>query len=113
MVSRSHQAFYFSQMNMSVKFFGSMGVPGGGTIPRYLHQKDQLFFPKFQMGGLWVVVCLGVRVPKTSLIHDEKFAFFGLRVRGSPKIFTIIQGFGLIIEVLASAKRRPPAHKRR
>ena len=29
---------------------------------------------------------LGVRVPASSLFHDEKFAFFDFGVRGTPKI---------------------------
>ena len=38
MVSRSHQAFYFSQ-NMSGKIFDTMGVPGGGYISQTFSSK--------------------------------------------------------------------------
>ena len=35
---------------------------------------------------------LGVRVPASSLFHDEKFAFFDFGVRGTPKIWKICLG---------------------
>ena len=35
---------------------------------------------------------LGVRVPASSLFHDEKFAFFDFGVRGTPKISKICLG---------------------
>ena len=41
---------------------------------------------------MWVCVVLGVRVPATSLFHDEKFAFFDFEVRGTPKILKIFLG---------------------
>ena len=37
-------------------------------------------------------VVLGVRVPATSLFHDEKFAFFDFEVRGTPKDLEIFLG---------------------
>ena len=74
--------------------------------------------PNFLAGmGVWVCVVLGVRVPATSLFHDEKFAFFDLGVRGTPKILKIFLGVSPKIlkkvgVLPAAAKVLPAAAKR-
>ena len=48
MVSRSHQTF-FSQtcsLNISGKIFDTMGVTGGGTFPRHVHQNLRKIIPR-------------------------------------------------------------------
>ena len=41
---------------------------------------------------MWVCVVLGVRVPATSLFHEEKFLFFDFGVRGISKIKNFPRG---------------------
>ena len=76
------------------KFLIPWRSPEGRTFPRQVHQKYRCFLHPFlfQMGGVRVVVCLGVRGLKISLFHDEKLAFFGLGVRVSNPIFTFLLG---------------------
>ena len=48
MVSRSHQAFYFSQtcsLNMSGKIFDTMGVPRGGYISQTCSSNFEIIYP--------------------------------------------------------------------
>ena len=118
MVSRAHQAFYFSHtcsLNVSGKFFDTMGVPGGGTSPRQVHQIYQTFlYPHFfQMAVVWVMVCLGVRSSKTTLFHYQKLEFgLGVRVYLKFKIFVWVHskfresgGFGTSREAIAAGPR--------
>ena len=60
--------------------------------------------------GVWVCVVLGVRVPATSLFHDEKFAFFDFEVRGTPKILKIF--LGVPPKILKKVGVLPAAAKR-
>ena len=53
---------------------------------------------------------LGVRVPASSLFHEEKFAFFGFEVRGTPKIFKIF--LGVPPKILKQVGVLPAAAKR-
>ena len=46
---------------------------------------------RYVHGGV-MVWGLGVRVPASSLFHDEKFAFFEFGVRGTPEILKILLG---------------------
>ena len=105
MVSRSHQAFYFS--NMSGKIFDTMGVPRGGYISQTCSSKTpKKILPRFfLMGVVWVMVGLGVWSSNTTLFHDEKLAFFGLGVRIYPKFLDCF-GFSLNFEILGFW--RPP-----
>ena len=121
-VVRSHQTFFFSQtcsLNKSGKIFDTMGVRGGGVhFPDMFIKNIDFFKPIFfQMGGVWVVVCIGVGSPKASLFQNEKLKSFGLGVWGSSNFFQFCLGFGLnfgTLGVLASAlKRRRPACGRR
>ena len=52
---------------------------------------------------------LGVRVPASSLFHDEKFAFFDFGVRGIPKILIIL--FGVPAKFLKKVGVLPGAAK--
>ena len=58
MVSRSHQAFYFSQtcsLNMSGKIFDTMVVPGEGYISQTCSSKTpKIFIPRFFSNGCGV-----------------------------------------------------------
>ena len=68
MVLRSHQTFFFSQrcsLNVYGKVFDTMGIPGGGTFPRYAH---------IILGLFLLHICFS----------DDKLAFLGVRVGRGP-----------------------------
>ena len=62
--------------------------------------KKKLYPHFFQMGVVWVMVCLCVRISKKTLFHKVKLPFFGLGVRVYPKFLQYWFGFGLNFENL-------------
>ena len=65
MVSRTHQAFYFSQtclLNMSGKIFDTMGVPRGWYISQTGSSNFEIIYPpkgKVARGSLWNFAIFG------------------------------------------------------